>query len=232
MKQIITVLAILISGIASAQGTLTLPPTQLYEASICGGGPTNPRHVDFNDLDYVLADGYRTEIENQFGRSGDNVIICLSAEGNRTSNWRSYWLNYRGAVIEDQTDHNWYRITFPGINNGAGRIIEIQRRTGGRYNVISRLRDNQVGYWDLGSDPQDAWEYAGSPVGASHFAELFDHNAIRSLGALVLVDINTLRIGNDIVLRYRPETNDYEETWNGQISTFRTQRSYIDAVSG
>ena len=149
MKQIITVLAILISGIASAQ--------QLYTASICGGG-SNPRHVDFNGLDYVLVDGYRAEIEAQF--NGDDAIICLSSNGNVNRNWMDYFVNYLGAEIEDNTSHNWYRITFPGITNGAGRALEIQRRTGGRYNVISRLRDNRIGYWDLGNNALEAVEYA------------------------------------------------------------------------
>ena len=117
--------------------------------------------------------------------------------------------------------------------NGSGRYgLWTGRNIGGSEGDVSSLTGatEQELYENLGNWLASCG-YSQIPI-PSHFAELFDHNAIRSLGALVLVDINTLRIGNDIVLRYRPETNDYEENWDGQISTFRTQRSYIDAVSG
>ena len=124
MKQIITVLAILISGIASAQ--------QLYTASICGGGTNNPRHIDLNGLDYVLVEGYRAEIEAEFGTSGDDVIVCLSSHGNVNRNWRSYWENYVGATITPRTGFQFHFIRW--MHNGV--MVEVQRRDqSGRYNI-------------------------------------------------------------------------------------------------
>ena len=146
MKQIITVLAILISGIASAQ-------TELYTVSRCGGNAV-PRYISINSQDYVLVGNYVDVVNAASG------LVCLSSNGNVNRNWMDYFVNYLGAEIEDNTSHNWYRITFPGITNGAGRALEIQRRTGGRYNVISRLRDNRIGYWDLGNNALEAAEYA------------------------------------------------------------------------
>ena len=125
MKQIITVLAILISGIASAQ-------SELYTASICGGGTNNPRHVDLNGLDYILVEGYRAEIEAEFGTSGNDVIVCLSSHGNVNRNWRSYWTNYVGATI---IPNNQYQFDFiRWMRNGVE--VEVQRRQqSGRYNI-------------------------------------------------------------------------------------------------
>ena len=126
MKQIITVLAILISGIASAQ--------QLYTASICGGGTNNPRHVDFNGLDYVLVDGYRAEIEAQF--NGDDVIVCLSSDGNIDRNWRSYFENYHGARVREEFNFNRYIIDWP--NDSNNRAIIWRRESSSGYDVHMR----------------------------------------------------------------------------------------------
>ena len=145
MNKILLVLAILLSGIASAQ---TETP-QLWEASICGGGPSNPRHIDLNGLDYVLVDGYRAEIEAAFPG-----IICLSSNGNVNRNWRSYFTNYRGGTIQDRTSQNHHRISFP---NG----VVIERRTSGRYNVRVTLRGLQSRYnASATNNARDAWNYA------------------------------------------------------------------------
>ena len=147
MKQIITVLAILISGIASAQ--------QLYTASICGGG-SNPRHVDFNGLDYVLVDGYRAEIEAQF--NGDDAIICLSSNGNVNRNWRSYFLNYKGAQrIVDRTNFNHWRIEW-GPDQHSGIQIQVRNQGDERFRV-HRTRNNRI-IINRFDNARDAWNYA------------------------------------------------------------------------
>ena len=142
MKQIITVLAILISGIASAQ-------SEPYTASICGGG-SNPRHVDFNGLDYVLTDDYAAIVARDH-----SDLVCLSSNNNINRNWRSYFLNYKGAQrIVDRTNQNHYSISFP---NG----VIIERRTNGRYNVRVTLGRLQSRY-DASEtyNARDAWNYA------------------------------------------------------------------------
>ena len=141
-------------------------------------------------------------------------------------------INYTEDVCPDSErslNHNTYRVTVPQVN-----FTWVGESGGGL---------NQQIFTEL-DEPRSAYngvQYINGVLNTNnrltcntppHFAELFDHGAIRSLGALVLVNRNTLNIGNDIVIRYRPETNDYEETWNGQVSTFRTQRSYIDVISG
>ena len=139
MKQIITVLAILISGIAFAQ-------SELYTASICGGGTNNPRHVDLNGLDYILVEGYRAEIEAEF--NGNDVIVCLSSHGNVNRNWRSYWENYVGATITRQP-FNWDLIEW----THNGRQVSVQRRTqnpaglGYRYNINRSWGGKESSYY-------------------------------------------------------------------------------------
>ena len=158
-----------------------------------------------------------TELRVDFGPQ-DRVVVFQpgSCQGSITPNGGAYEVNPN----VDPITFTWVGETDAGTLN---RRIFDELDSNQEHGVVYQHNRSLVGGNIIFQCP---------PAIPSHFAELFDHNAIRSLGALVLVDINTLRIGNDIVLRYRPETNDYEETWMGQISTYRTQRSYIDAVSG
>ena len=181
MKNLLLMLAILVSGIASAQ-----------EITV-------------------------TELRVSFGPA-DRVVVFQpgSCQGSITPNGGAYEVNPN----VDPITFTWVGETDAGTLN---RRIFDELNSNQEHGVVYQHNRSLVGGNIIFQCP---------PAIPSHFAELFDHNAIRSLGTLVLVDINTLRIGSDIVIRYRPETNNYEETWNGQISTFRTQRSYIDVVSG
>ena len=145
-------------------------------------------------------------------------------------------INYTEDVCPDNErslNHNTYRVSVPQVNftwvgeSGGGlnqQVFTELDHSRSAYNGVQYIFQNGNGVLNT-----NARLTCNTPP---HFAELLDHNSIRALGALVLVNRNTLNIGNDIVVRYRPETNDYEETWNGQISTFRTQRSYIDVING
>ena len=144
MKQIITVLAILISGIASAQ-------SDIYTASICGGGPANPRHIDFNGLDYVLVDGYRAIIEAEF--NGDDTIICLSSNNNINNNWESYFENYTGSNdVVWVNAGGYHNISWPGTS------ANVRRRRSGEF-VVS-MRTNNVNSASRYTNARDAYNYA------------------------------------------------------------------------
>ena len=139
MKQIITVLAILISGIASAQ---------LYQTSICGGGD-DPRHIDYNGQDYLILDDLQDQI------AGFDFVCLTRGNGSINREWRSYFINYLGATsIIDRTNQNHYSINFP---NG----VIIERRTSGRYNVRVTLGGLQSRYnASETNNARDAWNYA------------------------------------------------------------------------
>ena len=139
MKQIITVLAILISGIASAQ---------LYQTSICGGN-NDPRHIDYNGQDYLILDDLQDQI------AGFDFVCLTRGNGSINREWRSYFINYLGAIrIEDHSNQNFYRIVF---SNGTW----IERRTSGRYNVRVSSRGS-IGHYNLSEtmNARDAWNYA------------------------------------------------------------------------
>ena len=144
MKQIITVLAILISGIASAQ-------TELYTASICGGG-SNPRHVDFNGLDYVLTDDYAAIVARDH-----SDLVCLSRDNNINNNWRSYFENYHGARVREDFNFNRYIIDWPNDSNNHAVIHRRQSSSG--YDVIRRSNDVR-GTQGRTSNARDALNYA------------------------------------------------------------------------
>ena len=142
MKQIITVLAILISGIASAQ-------TELYAVSRCGGN-TVPRYISFEGEDYVLVGDYINVVNAA-------ALVCLEPDGNYNRRWQDYWRNYRGARLVD-SHHNFHHIY---ISNGDNDDIEIQRRSSGRYNV-RRTRTGSLSHYQLSEtfDAIEAWNYA------------------------------------------------------------------------
>ena len=145
MKQIITVLAILISGIASAQ-------TELYTASICGGGAL-PRHVDLNGLDYVLTDDYAAIVARDH-----SDLVCLSSNGNINRNWRSYFLNYKGAQrIVDRTNFQHWRIEW-GPDQNSGIQIQVRNQGSERFRV-HRTRNNRI-IINRFDNARDAWNYA------------------------------------------------------------------------
>ena len=187
MKKLILMLAILVSGIASAQDGAQISITELASTF----GPA-ARVAIINYTEDVCPDSERSLNNNTYRIAVPQVNFT--------------WVGEAGSVGENarvftELDHP----------NSAYNGVQYTFQFGsGGFSTPARLACNTP------------------PL----FAELFDHGAITSLGALVLVNRNTLNIGNDIVIRYRPETNDYEETWNGQVSTFRTQRSYIDVISG
>ena len=145
MKQIITVLAILISGIASAQSN---PPSQIWETSYCG--PEGNKRLVYEGQDYTILDDIVSSHENS------SWIVCLDGgNGSLNREWRSYFINYLGATrIEDRTNQNHYSISFP---NG----VIIERRTSGRYNVRVTLRGLQSRYnASQTNNARDAWNYA------------------------------------------------------------------------
>ena len=148
MKQILFVLAILISGIASAQ-------SELYTVSRCGGGAVD-RYISVNDLDYVLVGDY-VNVVNAAN------LVCLSNDGNISRNWMTYYENYLGATIVDNTNHNHWTITFSAYPN-----IEMQRRTNGQYRVYRQDDGNRIinGRNFFGNTaPRTAYEFAfnGNP---------------------------------------------------------------------
>ena len=124
MKQIITVLAILISGIASAQ--------QLYTVSRCGGNAV-PRYISINNQDYVLVGNYVDVVNAASG------LVCLSNLNNVNRNWDDYYIYYLGASIVDNSSHNHWIITFTDYPN-----VEMERRTSGQYRVYRQNNGNRI----------------------------------------------------------------------------------------
>ena len=88
MKNLIIALAILFSGVASAQ---------LYEVSSCGPAGNKTLHID--NQDYTVADNPFQDHIASF-TSPDN-LICLERNNSINRNWKSYFVNYKGATITE-----------------------------------------------------------------------------------------------------------------------------------
>ena len=138
MKQIITVLAILISGIASAQlsgegNIIATPPETLWTASSCGR--ENAKFLHVNGEDYTVLEDLQPALN-----LGDG-LLCLERDNSIENNWMSYFVNYHGATIRDHTNFNYWRISLP---NG----VEIQKRVRNYplYDVTIR-RSGAHGAW-------------------------------------------------------------------------------------
>ena len=141
MKQIITVLAILISGIASAQ---------LYQTSICGGGD-DPRHIDYNGQDYLILDDLQDQI------AGFDFVCLTRGNGSIDREWRSYFENYNGARVREDFNFNRYIIDWPNDSNNHAVIHRRQSSSG--YDVIRRS-NNVRGTQGRTSNARDALNYA------------------------------------------------------------------------